>query len=115
MSSRLKGIALCVIATMVGLVVWDLVIGVNPNPMGVLIVGGGLGIITGLAISFIKGGQLAIPVGIATPLVLWFALAAIMVDEFGTSGFDVTKFISITIITAAIGAFAGFAYKFGAR
>lgn len=115
MSPKLKGAALCIFATMVGFVVWNLVIGVTPALMGVLIVGGGTGLISALAITFIRGGQAPIPVGIATMCALWLAFVLVMLDGFGTSGLDVTRLVVGTVMIASIGALQGFAYKFGAR
>lgn len=115
MNPKIKGLALSAAFSMIGFVVWNLIVGVQPNPLGVVIIGGGMGLITGFIASVVRGGQTPIVVGTITAVAIWWAFAALAISWFGTSGFDMFKFLSGTAVFASMGGFIGYGYKLGAR
>lgn len=115
MNARIKGLAVSAVMSMAGFLVWNLIVGVQPNPMGILIIGGGVGLFTGFIASIVRGGQAPVVVGALTTVLVWFAFSAAMVSEFGMSGFDTFKFVTGTVVIAILGGSIGFGYKLGSR
>jgi hypothetical protein len=72
--------------------------------------GAGIGILTGLLISFLTGGRKPILVGAITSLALWvFLITCHWLTKGGS--FDALRIIAVLAVWSATGAFGGLGYK----
>ncbi len=115
MSNKIKGILACAAAMILTVYIGGLLGNGTISPIPALMLGGAAGIICGAAIAIIRQGSAPLAVGIGTMAVLWTVVSVVMIQAFGTSGLDLSRFIITTLAVIATGAIGGQSYKFATK
>jgi len=116
MLSKLKGVALSVLFSLISVFLWSLYsTGRAPELNEVLVLGGSVGLVSGLANAIFLGGRYPVEVAMAASLALWAVVSYVLIDAFGTSGLDQFQFAVSTVLTLFFGTMSGLGFKLGNR
>lgn len=116
MLPKLKGIALSVIFSIVSVFLWSIcATGQAPELSFVLVIGGSLGLVSGLANAIVLGGRYPVEVALVAALALWAMVGYILIDAFGSSGLDQYQLAVSTVLALVFGTMSGLGFKLGNR